>query len=613
MSERRWFRSLYWRIGLGFIALVAVLLLMQAASFVWIAAETEGGQPMRAAQDAADLIAADLEAALASDPALDLAVEARQRIDAASRPAFVVLPNRVVVGPDGAEPPQGLQRLIDVMMARGGRDGSESGGPMPDQFPRLNQRLRQRMRGQGRRTPPVTDVQPPATDQRTPGGAGPMPDDERPRAQRSAPPRGPEAREGGGDRGASPEASAVRPGLYGPDAEPGRPPGPVPPLGPSPDPFSPAGGVGPPGLFGPGPGGGPLGALRRRTAITPVFGPNGRRVAFVVVGPNVAYRQTAGALWPWLALGGAVLLLGGTAVAALVVFRPAQAQLRALEAAAGRLGNGDLRVRAPEAGTDEVAAVARAFNRMAGDLEVRQQQLLDIDRARRQLLADVSHELMTPLTAIRGYAETLGLPGFGPATAEGQRAVQVIQDEGARIERLVGDLLDLSRYEAGGVTLHLDEVEVAVLLSRVVARHEQQARDLGIALIVDLPDPQLMVEADPHRLEQALQNLASNALRYTRRGGHVTLHAVAGMTDQARPCVRFSVTDDGVGIAPEHLPHVFERFYKADPSRAMTGSGLGLSIVKAIAERHGGRVSVRSTQGAGTTFGLELPQSTDAR
>jgi len=466
-----------------------------------------------------------------------------------------VLPNRVVVGPEGIDPPPGLQRLIDLMMSRGGRDPRDlreprdprdpraPGAQLRERFPRLNERLRQRLRGrgqgQGRRGPPPVE--------------GPAPDA-----------RGPED------------------GLGPPEGVPG---------------------------LGPGPGGGPLGALRRRTAVTPVFAPSGRRVAFVVVGPNVAYRQTAGALWPWLAVGGVVLLLGGTAVAALLVFRPAQAQLRALEAAAGRLGEGDLRARAPEEGSDEVASVARAFNRMAGDLEARQQQLSAIDRARRQLLADVSHELMTPLTAIRGYAETLGLPGFGPATAEGQRAVRVIQDEGERIERLVGDLLDLSRYEAGGVTLQLDEVEAAVLLDRVVARHEQQAREQGIALRVDLPDPQLLVEADPHRLEQALQNLAANALRYTRRGGHVTLRAVATDVGDGRPGVCFSVTDDGVGIAPEHLPHVFDRFYKADPSRTQTGSGLGLSIVKAIAERHGGRVSVRSAPGEGTTFAIDLPQS----
>ncbi len=584
MSERRWFRSLYWRIGLGFIALVAVLLLMQAASFVWIAAETEGGQPMRAAQDAADLIAADLEAALASDPALDLAAEARQRVDEASRPAFVVLPNRVVVGPEGVAPPPGLSRVVDLMMARGGREAREPAGPLRERFPRLNQRLRQRQRMRGQE-------------------------------RRGQPPRGDEPREPGSapeGRASDPARDPMTPGAPGEPGGAGRPPGPEGPAdfpGPPPDPFGPNGGFGPPGTFGPGPGAGPLGALRRRTAVTPVFGPAGRPVAFVVVGPNVAYRQTAGELWPWLALGGAVLLLCGTAVAALLVFRPAQAQLRALEDAARRLGEGDVRARAPEEGGDEVAAVARAFNRMAADLEARQQQLADVDRARRQLLADVSHELMTPLTAIRGYAETLGLPGFGPATAEGQRAVRVIQDEGARIERLVGDLLDLSRYEAGGITLHMDEVEAAVLLSRVVARHEQQAREQGIALRVDLPDTQLLVEADPHRLEQALQNLASNALRYTRRGGHVTLRAVADTTDEGRRCVRFSVTDDGAGIAAEHLPHVFDRFYKADPSRTMTGSGLGLSIVKAIAERHGGRVSVRSTVGDGTTFEITLPQA----
>ena len=612
MSERRWFRSLYWRIGLGFIALVAVLLLMQAASFVWIAAETEGGQPMRAAQDAADLIAADLEAALASDPALDLAAEARQRVDEASRPAFVVLPNRVVIGPEGVAPPPGLSRVVDLMMARGGREAREPAGPFRERFPRLNQRLRQRqrMRGQERRQRPGDDGPPPADEQRNPGATGTVPGGEPPRAPMPARPRDPEGvgRLADDPDGATPpDGPGRRPDPSGPDA------GPEPPVDqdePPPDPFGPNGGFGPPGgPFGPGPGAGPLGALRRRTAATPVFGPTGRPVAFVVVGPNVAYRQTAGELWPWLALGGAVLLLCGTAVAALLVFRPAQAQLRALEDAARRLGEGDVRARAPEEGGDEVAAVARAFNRMAGDLEARQQQLADVDRARRQLLADVSHELMTPLTAIRGYAETLGLPGFGPATAEGQRAVQVIQDEGARIERLVGDLLDLSRYEAGGITLHMDEVEAAVLLSRVVARHEQQAREQGIALRVDLPDTQLLVEADPHRLEQALQNLASNALRYTRRGGHVTLRAAADTTDEGRRCVRFSVTDDGAGIAAEHLPHVFDRFYKADPSRTMTGSGLGLSIVKAIAERHGGRVSVRSTVGDGTTFEITLPQA----
>ncbi len=124
-----------------------------------------------------------------------------------------------------------------------------------------------------------------------------------------------------------------------------------------------------------------------------------------------------------------------------------------------------------------MAAVAHAFNRMAADLAARQAQLVDADRARRQLLADVSHELMTPLTAIRGYAETLGLSQFAPASREGQRAVHVIQEEGERIERLVGDLLDLARYDAGGVSLTLERVFVADLFERVFERHAQAAQE----------------------------------------------------------------------------------------------------------------------------------------
>jgi signal transduction histidine kinase len=209
---------------------------------------------------------------------------------------------------------------------------------------------------------------------------------------------------------------------------------------------------------------------------------------------------------------------------------------------------------------------------------------------------------MTPLTAIRGYAETLTLPQFGPAAPEGQRYVHIIQEEVARIERLVGDLLDLARYEAAGMTLVNEEVTVAELFDRVVARHEHDAGEKGVAIEVRLADEELSVVADPRRLEQALQNLASNALRHTPRGGRIT---VAGEARDGR--VWLSVADTGAGIPAEHLPHVFDRFYKADRARSETGSGLGLSIVKAIVERHGGRVHVRSTPGVITVFEIELP------
>jgi two-component system sensor histidine kinase BaeS len=334
-------------------------------------------------------------------------------------------------------------------------------------------------------------------------------------------------------------------------------------------------------------------------------------VAVVWVPPLTGLQRVAAEIGTPLAIGAVLLLIGGTVIATLVIFRPAQARLSAVETAARRFGEGDLSARAPEMGGDEVAAVATAFNRMAADLAARQAQLVEADRARRQLLADVSHELMTPLTAIRGYAETLGLPQFLPASKEGQRAVKVIHEEGERIERLVKELLDLARFEAGGISLALENVDVDEIFERVSERHAQAAQDKGVAIVVEPHEDDIRLVGDPHRLEQALQNLASNALRHTPPGGAVRLGA-----SRENGMVKLTVADNGVGIPAQHLPHVFDRFYKADQSRSQpgrrslgeggAGSGLGLSIVKAIVERHGGTVSVRSHPGE-TVFEIVLP------
>jgi two-component system sensor histidine kinase BaeS len=325
-------------------------------------------------------------------------------------------------------------------------------------------------------------------------------------------------------------------------------------------------------------------------------------IAVVWVPPLTGLRRFADAVGTPLALGVLLLLVGGTALAALVIFRPAQARLRAVEDAARRFGEGDLTARAPAVGGDEVAAVADAFNRMATDLAARQAQLVEADRARRQLLADVSHELMTPLTAIRGYAETLALPQFLPTSKEGLRAVKVIQEEGERIERLVGDLLDLARFEAGGTSLAQEKMDVDEIFERVSERHAKSAQERNVEIVID-PHDDIRMMADPHRLEQAVQNLAANALRHTPPGGSVHLGA-----RRADGQVFITVSDTGIGIPEEHLPHVFDRFYKADQSRSQAGgSGLGLSIVKAIVERHGGTVSVRSRQGVETVFELSFP------
>jgi two-component system sensor histidine kinase BaeS len=285
-----------------------------------------------------------------------------------------------------------------------------------------------------------------------------------------------------------------------------------------------------------------------------------------------------------------------------------------VEAAARRLGAGDLTARAPDQGGDEVAAVASAFNAMAADLSARAAALAEADRARRQLLADVSHELTTPVTAMRGYLETLSMSDMTLDEATRARYLRIIGDETARLERIIGDLLDLARLEGGGGALRFEDVPVADLFARVAARHERACAEAGVTMTASVEPGTPAARGDRGRLEQALQNLAANALRYAPSGSTIEL--------RARPDAEglvITVADEGPGIPPEHLPHVFDRFYKAEPSRSAahashgaspaSGSGLGLSIVNAIVERHRGRVAVSSAPGR-TVFELTLPAGT---
>jgi two-component system sensor histidine kinase BaeS len=326
-------------------------------------------------------------------------------------------------------------------------------------------------------------------------------------------------------------------------------------------------------------------------------------------------------------VAGGVLVLG-TVLTSVMIFGPARRRLRALESAARRLGGGDLSARAPDRGGDEVAAVASAFNAMAGDLAARAEALAASDRTRRQLLADVSHELTTPVTAIRGYLETLSMAELTLDEPTRARYLSIISDETQRLERLIGDLLELARLEGGGGSLILEPVAVADLFERVRARHEPACRAAGVTIESTIEPGAERVLADANRLEQALQNLAANAVRYAPRGSVVRLRGLrgresngglgsrsgSGIPGAAETPTRFptpihlSVADSGSGIPAEHLPHVFDRFYKADASRAGVsgGSGLGLSIVKAIVERHGGSITVTSEPGR-TVFEMTLP------
>jgi signal transduction histidine kinase len=363
---------------------------------------------------------------------------------------------------------------------------------------------------------------------------------------------------------------------------------------------------------------------------------DGRLAGVVVVPPDAPFSVVLGRFAPMLAAIAASVLILGTIAASALIFGPARRRLRQLEGAARRFGTGDLSARAPDRGGDEIAAVAGAFNTMASDLSARAEALAASDKARRQLLADVSHELTTPVTAMRGYLETLTMPELALDQPTKTRYLHIIADETARLERIIGDLLDLAKLEGGGGTFTVEDVPVSQLFGRVAARHERAAATRGVAIIQAIAPGAEKVRGDRDRLEQALQNLAGNALRYAPPGSTITLTAQphdGGLT--------MAVEDQGPGIAAEHLPHIFDRFYKAEASRAVdrsaddvkqksapnatsnggsadqsdgrkesaaNGSGLGLSIVKAIVERHGGRIWVESRPGR-TVFKFSILNS----
>ncbi len=279
-------------------------------------------------------------------------------------------------------------------------------------------------------------------------------------------------------------------------------------------------------------------------------------------------------------------------------FRNIGSPLADVMAAADAVSSGDLQVRLQENMPGELGRLAQSFNRMTTELERAEQQ-------RRNLTADVAHELRTPLHVIQGNLEGI-LDGVYEPTPE---QISSTLEETRLLARLVDDLQTLSLAEAGQLPLHPVECSVSDLLADTATSFSGQSASQGVDLEVDLPveAQNLDVFADPDRLAQVLGNLVSNALRYTPQGGKITLGA------QPIPeGVRLRVTDTGSGIPPGDLPYIFDRFWRADRSRARTagaGSGLGLAIAKQIVRAHGGTITAESKPGQGTTFLIDLKTS----
>jgi two-component system OmpR family sensor kinase len=501
MSNPRWYRSLYWRIALGLIAFLAIMLAAEGGIFLWMTDRIAGSMPARSPRRLAALVASDLGTALTANNRLDIENYIQEQFGETLQTFVVIMRDGQILANHDDVPPQ----LLDAVRAE--LEFIDTRGP----------------RRFGRR-----------------GAWG-------------------DGLAGGSERTRPPPS----PGLPPPD----RPPRP------------------------------------RRGEFVPIL-VGGEPVGRVVVLPGgPPFSRIVRQFGPTIALVATSVLVVGTTLIALVVFGPARRRLKAVQSATDRLGAGDLDARAPEQGGDEVTAVARSFNRMADELSSRTRALEAVDSARRQLLADVSHELMTPLTAMRGYLETLSMSELEIDPTTRERYLQIVSEETHRLERIVGDLLDLARLEGGGGTMRQERVEVAALFDRVAARHERELRQRSVGLECHVNAGAEKVIGDPDRLEQALQNLAANALRHTPDRGQITLTSSADAGH-----IRLTVRDTGPGIPAEHLPSIFDRFYKADAARkAAGGSGLGLSIVKAIVERQRGTITARNDGGA--VFEIVLPRT----
>jgi len=296
-----------------------------------------------------------------------------------------------------------------------------------------------------------------------------------------------------------------------------------------------------------------------------------------------------------------VSMIGGLLVVRLLVSR-----LRAMETLAARVAEGDLSVRISDVSSDEIGRLAGRLNRMTERLAEARSQVEATEQQRRQLFADITHELATPLTSIRGYAETLLDPGVPVSGEERVSYVRGVLDEAGRMDRLIRDLFELARLEAGAVALTRERLDWAALCRNAVERLEPRFRKAGLRLVWAGAPLEAWVEADGLRLEQVIDNLLVNALRYVPEGGTVELSLERSRADRFRLTVR----DDGPGMPADELPQMFERFFRGAGVHANVGqggSGLGLAIVREIIERHGGRVHAEARAPHGLAIIAELP------
>jgi signal transduction histidine kinase len=291
-------------------------------------------------------------------------------------------------------------------------------------------------------------------------------------------------------------------------------------------------------------------------------------------------------------LGGVGILVVLAALAGIVLARSTLRPVARASAAAHSLAEGLLETRLPVEGQDEFGAWAQSFNEMAAALEAKIAALSAAQARERRFTSDVAHELRTPLTALVGEASLLA-EHLDRMPAESRRPAELLIADVGRLRRLVEELMEISRFDAGAESVHAEEVEIGALVAATLRARGWDGR-------VRLDGDGLKLTSDPRRLERIVANLVGNALEHGASEVSVRL-----ASDDGEAVVE--VADDGPGIAPEHLPHLFERFYKADAARSGGGTGLGLAIAQENARLLGGEIHVASEPGAGSRFTLRLP------
>jgi signal transduction histidine kinase len=298
---------------------------------------------------------------------------------------------------------------------------------------------------------------------------------------------------------------------------------------------------------------------------------------------------------PVVVLGGGTALLLSLVVAFLVSGWIANPLQKVVNAARGMPS---AEVKPLEAmGPYEVQELTRAFNSMMARVQASQ-------KSQREFVANVSHEMKTPLTSIQGFSQAL-LDGTADTKESQQKAAQVIYNESERMHRMVLDLLDLAKLDAGTADMKMSPVNIRALLNAIAEKFTPQSQRAGATIELDLPEDLPSLVADGDRMAQVFTNLTDNALKFTPPGGTVTLSAFIELDK-----MHITVRDTGAGIPEEDIPHIFQRFYQADPARKggeAHGAGLGLAIAHEIVAAHSGRISVRSRVGAGTTMEVILP------